>query len=352
MRQKIQALECQLLREDYRIRTQGDQFGILPCDTTLQIKFPDGREATVFAVSMGPNSVKCLKGGAQKLAPSGGIFENIKSIVERINSIDSSICNSTTTPSTVDSSKMSTNVSSSPATERELSRLRTLTCRGNIRSPSPSAVDRGGRNVLLVANMGLWYNEEDGGMEHGEIRSKAEFQKALPTVLSWLADTANLAGRTNVVAWHETSAQHWRSASGSGYFDVKLVDAQEVEEPFKHPEMLPTHTMQLPNCCERITNASAEADWRNFFVHALLMDMDRADKAGSLSGSLSGSGSGRKSVTLLPLADITRPVGDMHTCHQLYKHDCTHYCYWPLLYQPFWYQLERLSLKLKLIQTD
>ena len=23
----------------------------------------------------------------------------------------------------------------------------------------------------------------------------------------------------------------------------------------------------------------------------------------------------------------------MHVCHQHYKHDCTHYCYWPLLWQ-------------------
>lgn len=105
MRQKLQALECEVLREHPGVRTRGDQFGILPCDTTMHLSFPNGLSATVFAVSMGPNSVKCLKGGRHGDAPAGsepftpslsiltlllersdagGIFENVQSIVRRI----------------------------------------------------------------------------------------------------------------------------------------------------------------------------------------------------------------------------------------------------------------------------
>ena len=39
MRQKMQALECQLLHEDPRTITRGDMYGIVPCDTVLRVWF-------------------------------------------------------------------------------------------------------------------------------------------------------------------------------------------------------------------------------------------------------------------------------------------------------------------------
>jgi hypothetical protein len=33
----------------------------------------------------------------------------------------------------------------------------------------------------------------------------------------------------------------------------------------------------------------------------------------------------------------------MHTSNPLIFHDCTHYCFSPLLFQPFWHQLQELA---------
>ena len=63
MRQKVQALECELLREDKRTRAKGNMYGILPCDTEIKIMFPDGKSLDIHSVSMGPTAVACLKGG-------------------------------------------------------------------------------------------------------------------------------------------------------------------------------------------------------------------------------------------------------------------------------------------------
>lgn len=33
----------------------------------------------------------------------------------------------------------------------------------------------------------------------------------------------------------------------------------------------------------------------------------------------------------------------MHTCNARFFHDCTHYCFSPLMFQPFWHQLAALA---------
>lgn len=321
MRQKIQAMECQLLREDPRIRVRGDMFGILPCDTTVRIMFPDGKEAMVFAVSLGPNSIKCLKNGLHRKAPADGIFENIESILERI-----------IAPKCETTNGASKDVSSGSSTEKQLLKIKNTVCAGGNTSTDVHTGLSVGRNVLLVANMGLWYNEAMSGGEHGEVRTKSEFERALPTVLSFLSRIASWPNRSNIVAWHESSSQHWKSIDGSGYFDLKLVDNQETEFLFKNPQNIPIADFQIPQCCKAITNTSEEADWRNYLVKKQLQALGLAPTAAQT-----------QKIQYLPYADITRAVGDMHTCHQLYKHDCTHFCYWPLLYQPFWSQIEGLS---------
>ena len=75
-------------------------------------------------------------------------------------------------------------------------------------------------------------------------------EKVLPHVLSWLSNVANMPNRSNIVAWHESSSQHWRSNSGSGYFDVQRVDSQETEYLYKNPHLIPTHSMQVTKTLE------------------------------------------------------------------------------------------------------
>ena len=151
MRQKLQALECELYREDGKIRIKGSMSGILPCHTPLEVFLPNGQVVDLHGISMGPNSVNCLKGGLHRKDPHGGIFENARDIVQKLN--------------------------------REQ-----------------------GRGVFVLANVGLWYNDDE------------LFDKIIPAILDWLKDVANEPGVQNIVTWHETMSQHWPNLIGSGYF--------------------------------------------------------------------------------------------------------------------------------------
>ena len=247
---------------------------------------------------MGPSSAKCVD-KKKKSLPAGGIFENAKRYIDHIVSVRK-------------------------------------------------------KNVVVVANMGLWYNDKRLGGEHVEIHDKTVFVDALPHILDWLQSLSSNKDRNNIIAWHETMSQHWKSDSGnilystfnhfssfylliniallgSGYFDSLLVDHQELQYPYKHPETLPIEYIIVPNCCSQITDFSDHLDWRNNEVKKLLNEAKHRDVPP------------QNKIQLLPFRKITEPIADMHTCHQLYKHDCTHYCYWPLLWQPFWHQLYHLT---------
>lgn len=88
MRQKLSALRCELMREDHGSWIDGNLRGILPCHTNLTIYFDGGKHAVrVHGISVGPNSVLCLKGGVGKRHPHG-IFENARDVIRRINEED------------------------------------------------------------------------------------------------------------------------------------------------------------------------------------------------------------------------------------------------------------------------
>lgn len=261
-RQKLQALYCELTRENPGIRTRGNIFGIVPCDTPLWIDFRDGHTMTIYTVSMGPQ----MEGKCNPELPSPtnvAAAQHLARIVHKINMVENT-------------------------------------------------------SVLLIANMGLWYNDED------------LFRKSAPPVLDYLSTLPAVPGRVNTVAWHETLAQHWISSSGSGYFKKELVDNQEKEwdiAALANHSVTADSTFMVPKCCARITNYTLAGDWRNAVVHELLDSTPRF----------------RKSIHLLPVAGLTRDVPDMHTCNPYYKHDCTHYCFWPLMWQVLWHQIQQLS---------
>ena len=48
-------------------------------------------------------------------------------------------------------------------------------------------------------------------------------------------------------------------------------------------------------------------------------------------------------MVVLPMVRYTKDAADMHTCHPVHHHDCTHLCYSPLLYQPLWHDLKRVT---------
>mmetsp|Transcript_15303 Transcript_15303/g.20974 ORF Transcript_15303/g.20974 Transcript_15303/m.20974 type:complete len:279 (-) Transcript_15303:257-1093(-) len=92
-RQKLQALECELLREDKRVKVRGHLWGTLPCNTTLKVYLPpDKQRLTVIqSISMGPNSATCLKGGKGASAPASGAFENAQFIVDQLTASNRSV---------------------------------------------------------------------------------------------------------------------------------------------------------------------------------------------------------------------------------------------------------------------
>ncbi len=280
MRQKMNALECEIMREDGRAFVQGDLKGILPCHSAHVIHMA-GFQVPFHGISMGPNSVDCLKGGLHKRDPDGGgLYENAREIIRKINMEEQ-------------------------------------------------------RGVLLLANMGLWYNDE------------LPFQTALPGMFRWMAKVSEetAGGRIrNIVLWQETMAQHWPNAIGSGYYYRPYSVDVEAQRTALGTDLLKVPDWQVPGCCVHITNYTSGNDWRNELAEA---ELRRMQKGGRLNDPAdpSGLGAGRH-IELLRMFDLTAPIADMHVCSPLYHYDCTHYCFWPLMWQPLWHELDAAVRKL------
>jgi hypothetical protein len=275
-RQKLQALDCEIHREDPRIKTYGNIWGILPCNTKYTIVLPDKRSVYMRIISLGPNSATCLKGGLGRNAISNGAFENAAYIVDRENNVFN-------------------------------------------------------RSVFVVANMGLWYNDE------------TEYEKVMPPLLQWLQSVAtftyasninfdnvnmstieDLADTTNVLlsnhqptssstvaprahstaahakahklrntaVWHESFLQHWINPWGTGYFAKPSLEHQmDGWKAYNgNFSQVPPAEYVTPLSCRKVTNTSWMADWRNDIVHAILTD----------------DSSELQEVVVFPMADITR----------------------------------------------
>jgi hypothetical protein len=140
-RQKVLSMECELWREHPRnyVKYQAFREQVLPCEAKQYAFLEDGSSVPILSISMGPNSVNCLKGGKGIRDGWGGIFENVKEQVRRINQEEK-------------------------------------------------------RNVMIVANIGLWYNEQ------------WMFKEALPGVLEWLVNVTSEPHVHNVVGWHGRSS--------------------------------------------------------------------------------------------------------------------------------------------------
>jgi hypothetical protein len=271
MRQKLAALRCELMREDHTSWIEGNLRGILPCHTNLTIHFDSNTNALrLHGISIGPNSVNCLRGGLGKRHPHG-IFENARDLLRRINEEDE-------------------------------------------------------QSMLVVANLGLWYNDD------------MVFRRVVPDVLEWLHNVS-VSGPSdgkwlrNTVRWHETMAQHWSNEIGSGYYYRPFSEEKERVWEAKGigEDVFSVEEFQTPTCCAPITNTTRGSDWRNEVAMDYLGEM-----------KTQGRGS---DIELIPFSDVTRPAADLHICHPTYKFDCTHYCYTPLLWQPMYYDIEEVAIK-------
>ncbi len=64
------------------------------------------------------------------------------------------------------------------------------------------------KGVVLVANLGVWYN------------SREKFRLEMPAFLQWLNGVGQQPGRNNLVFFRETAAQHWNQ-SDNGYYSFE-----------------------------------------------------------------------------------------------------------------------------------
>lgn len=143
--------------------------------------------------------------------------------------------------------------------------------------------------MVVIANTGVWYN------------SRERFRTEVPSFLDWL----NKIGKDpkNIVLYRETGAQHW-NYSDSGYFESSWDQRQAMEN----------------GSCIPIYDSTPDHDWRNSDVINLLENLEL------------------EHVRVMPFRDITAPLFNMHPSHQS-KQDCTHYCYFPQMWQSIWFDL-------------
>lgn len=213
MRQKLNALDCEVYREEPKTKLHGSLFGILPCHSEYQITLPgDMGVIDMHGISMGPKSTECLVDGVGKKDRITGVYENARYIIRQLNRVQK-------------------------------------------------------RNVLVLANMGLWYNTESSLLE------------VIDPVLDWLVEVKQERDVKNVVLWHETMSQHWSNPIGSGYFYKPWADDQELSwtDGRVNISSLAMEERQVPHCCTAIRNTSYMADWRNDIVkdHLKMNNRDR-----------------------------------------------------------------------------
>jgi hypothetical protein len=165
--------------------------------------------------------------------------------------------------------------------------------------------------VIMVANMGLWYN------------NRLKYREEILPVLYWLNETAVTPNKLNSFGWRETTAQHFNQTK-NGYFRIGPV--------YKN------HRNCLPHGVSRVSKDSPDyrIDWRNDDVLVLF-------RVHNFSG-----------LTVIPCKaaasplyslHVTRPktaLGVMTVPYEGGEADCNHYCWTPTLWQPTWHGIAKL----------
>jgi hypothetical protein len=287
MRQKLQALTCELTREtNGHIRFNGDLFGIVPCTTAITFYFPPekkftypelpsvfakrktptgahplaGQSITIYAISIGPRSIECY---SKLLKKEKKAYMNISNDYQFVNEGETTI---------------------TPSKEH----IETHGAYANAAYWTNEINLNQHRSILFLANMGLWYNDEEG------------YLKALGPVLEWLLSVGkrktgsngkndgNTTSFHNIIAWHETLRQHWMNVDDTGYYNSRDAEAytSTVWQSANYSE-IPVDQFVAPFGCAKTKNVS---DWRNDLMkEEYLKNMEY-----------------QKYFHLLPMAEITR----------------------------------------------
>lgn len=152
------------------------------------------------------------------------------------------------------------------------------------------------KGLIVVANVGVWYN------------SRERFRREIPTLLKWL----NNVGKNNntSVFFRETSAQHWNYSDFGYYY-------QDHEERSSYN-----------GSCVLIADSTPDHDWRNHDVRNSLVN-EQLSK-----------------INIISFRDLTLPLYNMHPTISYGKtSDCTHFCYFPQMWQSIWFDIGRMTKK-------
>lgn len=189
-------------------------------------------------------------------------------------------------------------------------------------------------SVVVLLNTGIWYN------------TRGEYVAALDTLTALLLRLARVwehhpRAKYLAVVLAETTAQHF--ATENGYYS-KDVYRNTSRDAYCSPigstgpdstRVRPRTLTEASSAQEHSHSSRGAADWRNdvLWNDFVLGEWGRA--LSSLPHVL---------LEVLPLAALTRPLADLHLRQG--RLDCTHYCYTPMLYQPIYSHLQRLSERL------
>lgn len=162
--------------------------------------------------------------------------------------------------------------------------------------------------TFVIVNVGTHYNEVADQVhqwKNSHIHFKQHLLKLFP-VLKALQDQypypplpPPLSQSSAHISWLETPPQHY--STYNGYFNGTLTK------------------------CQPIQNTSSILDWRNYDVYSTLSFLNIT------------------SIPIIRLRDYMIPLYREH--HRGDDIDCTHYCYWPMLYQIVYKRMLDILLK-------
>lgn len=153
--------------------------------------------------------------------------------------------------------------------------------------------------IIVLINMGLHYVDNPiAGF------SKQDYIDQMTTVLTFLHRLSSDHPRHTIkIVWRETTAQHF--ATPNGYW----------------PGVRYAQNMKVG--CVPIADPSPQADWRNRAIEHIVQKHQLS------------------TVQILRFYNLTLPLWSEHPNGNL--KDCTHFCWFPMLYQPIFHYLKNVA---------
>ena len=149
----------------------------------------------------------------------------------------------------------------------------------------------------------------------------------METIAEWILRMKSKHNDRNEVVWLETTAQHWLTKAGNGYYNSG--DDARHQVAIAEATNLTTMSINLWHTNVSCSAIKKENDWRNAISRETLDRMTN------------------NRIKYFHLNGTTQLLADMHISHP-YNMDCTHYCFMPLLWQPLWHYMASIADMMKI----